>query len=191
LFFKVKFANFAYLKTNLFAMKKFIRTVLFISIIIFVVFHSSCINNSITERTEQIERAEIESLLARLTAEDFDIDTTDLGVYYIVYAEGEGEPPVSGDTISIEYVGAFISGNIFETSEDYYKDGIWEFVYLEELVIPGLNDALSIMKKGGEIDAIIPSEFAYGETGYGPVNPYTTLIFNIKLHEIKRKAEGS
>lgn len=172
-------------------MKKLSRAIVFISLVVYVVFHSSCINSPVVERTEAIEKAEIESLLTGLLQEGYDIDTTALGVYYIVYTEGEGEPPVGGDTISIEYVGAFMSGNIFEKSEDYFDDGIWEFVYLEEVVIPGLNEAISVMKKGGEIDAIIPSEFAYGETGYGPVNPYTTLIFNIKLHEIKRKTEDS
>jgi len=171
-------------------MKKIIRTIVYISLIIYVVFHSSCIDSPVVERTEEIERAELEELITGLSEGGVDIDTTGLGIYYIVRVEGEGEPPVGGDTISIEYVGAFINGNVFETSEDYYDDGIWEFVYLEESLLPGLDEAISVIKKGGEIDAIIPSEFAYGETGYGPVSPYTTLIFNIKLHELKRKIDN-
>jgi len=41
------------------------------------------------------------------------------------------------------------------------------------------------MNKGAALDLIIPSEFAYGETGSGLIEPYTTILFTLKMHDLK------
>lgn len=137
------------------------------------------------ERTVETEMQELNELLIRIVNEGYDIDTTDLGVYYVVYEEGTGVYPKAGDTLTVEYVAAFTDGVVFDASANHFANGKWVFIYKEESVIQGFDNALSVMKKGGEIDAIIPSTLGYGITGSGVVPPYTTLIFNIKLDNIQ------
>ncbi len=151
---------------------------------------NACIKTDVEpDRTPELEKSELDAALAKLEASGFNIDTTDLGVYYIVQTEGEGLFPQAGDTIQLEYTGYLLDGTIFDASAYHYSDGIWEFVFKEEQLILGFDDGISVMNKGAEIDMIIPSEFAYGGGSYGNIKAYSTLLFSAKMHEIKPKTE--
>ena len=167
-----------------------IKSISFFILSVSVLLIVSCLPFEEEEpRTLEIELEELELLISGLISKGYDIDTTELGVYYVVYEEGSGPNPLEGDTLSIEYIGTFTDGSIFDASLDHWENGIWEFTYLEQQLIPGFDNALSVMKKGGEIDAIIPSSLAYGITGSGIIPPYTTLIFNLKLNDLKPKSD--
>jgi len=135
-------------------------------------------------RTLEMEMEELDAFLADLVTREFDIDTSDLGIYYIVRAGGDGALAQVGDSLSLEYTGYFLDGQIFDGSAYHYPDSTWEFVFKEDQLIQGFEEGISLMNKGAEIDMIIPSEFAYGPHGYGSVGPYTTLLFLTKLHDI-------
>ncbi len=62
---------------------------------------SSCIDDSDTRTYEQ-EMKELNELILTLQANGVDVDTTALGVYYIVHTAGEGPMAVEGDSVSIE-----------------------------------------------------------------------------------------
>lgn len=128
---------------------------------------------------------ELNAALESLIADGWDIDTTEMGIYYIVHEEGEGPLVQEGDTISLEYTGYLLGGLVFDASSYHYEDGIWEFVLKASDLIPGFSDGLSVMSKGSAIDMIIPSQFAYGEKGQGLIEPFTSLLFTAKLHDLK------
>ena len=46
------------------------------------------------------------------------------------------------------------------------------------------------MKEGGSSRLFIPYYLAYGEQGSGPVEPFSTLIFDIDLLKVKRFTPG-
>jgi FKBP-type peptidyl-prolyl cis-trans isomerase FkpA len=151
-------------------------------------FTASCnMNDDIVERTAANEQQELNEALARLETANYDIDTTALGVYYIMNKEGEGPLPAQGDTCYLIYTGYFLDGTIFDSSGFYYQDSIWTFNFLDVSLIPGFNDGISLLNKGAEADIIIPSEFAYGSTGYQEIPPYTPLIFSLKMRDLRPK----
>ena len=167
-------------------LKAFSLPVLFSVILVL----SSCLTDEEKEeRTFAMEMAELEELLLNITKEGYDIDTTDLGVYYVVMEEGDpdGLSPSEGDTITIEYIGYYTDGSIFDASKDHFPDGKWTFKFMDEEIglIPGMTDGLSVMTAGAEHDMILTSNLAYGATGQGMVPGYTTLIFSVKLHDLK------
>jgi len=150
-------------------------------------FASSClddIDDDIEPRTPEMEMEELNRALSLLETEGYDIDTTDLGIYYIVQVPGEGPLAQAGDTLLVEYTGSLLDGRIFDASAYHYADGIWEFIFKEMQLIPGFEDGISYMNKGAEIYMIIPSEYAYGAYGSGAIEPYTPLLFETKLHDI-------
>lgn len=163
---------------------------LFILVCLVVFVAVSCKNDDDkVERTPEMEVEELNSALSSLTSMGYDIDTTDLGVYYIIHKEGTGLFPNTGDTLFLNYTGYLLDGTIFDASEYYYADSIWQFVYKEIDLIPGFDDALAIMNKGTEMDIIIPSELAYGSVGNGIIPPYATIMFSAKLVDIKPPSE--
>lgn len=140
-------------------------------------------------RTPEIEAAELQEIIGNIVADGKDIDSTELGIYYVIDSLGTGEYPQPGDTCFMEYVGFLLDGSIFDGSEYHYADSIWEFIFKDpELpLISGFDDGIALMNKGTELYMIIPSEHAYGETGdeSGLIPPYSSIIFSAKMHDIK------
>ena len=153
-----------------------------------ILFASSCldnVNDNPSSRNPEKEMRELNAALASLIADGWDIDTTDLGIFYIVHEEGEGPMVGEGDSLSLEYKGYLLGGLIFDASSLHYDDGIWDFIFNSSDLIPGFADGLSVMNKGATIDMIIPSQYAYGEEGSGLIEPFTTILFTAKLHDLK------
>ena len=165
-------------------MFKTIKTVAFLFAFIFTITSCLTSGDDPDPRTPEMEQAEIDQFLKSLEDQGFDVDTTDLGVYYVVQAEGEGLFPAVGDTCFMEYTGYFLDGSVFDTSHDHFPNGIWEFNYLEVALIPGFDDGIALLNKGAEVDMIIPSSLAY-DSGTSGIPPYTTLLFAAKMHDLK------
>jgi hypothetical protein len=160
---------------------KTISFVLSIPILLFV----SCITDDTETRTYEEEMVELDELLSGIIAEGSDVDTTELGIYYVVLEEGEGAFAVESDTVSIVYEGYLNDGTLFDASANWYTDGVWEFVYGEQSLISGFNDALSVMNKNRIVQFYIPSNLAYGAYGSGSIGAYQTLIFILEMEDLK------
>jgi FKBP-type peptidyl-prolyl cis-trans isomerase len=169
-------------------MNKTIKLIAFAAIISVPFFIVSCIGNEdIQERTAATEQQELTQAITKLEAAGYDIDTTELGTYYIMNKFGTGPFPQKSDTCFLIYTGFFLNGAIFDSSGDYYQDSIWQFNFLEISLIPGFNDGIALLNKGAEADIIVPSSLAYGATGYGTIQPYTPLVFSMKMKDLRPK----
>ncbi|MEN8118321.1 MAG: FKBP-type peptidyl-prolyl cis-trans isomerase [Bacteroidota bacterium] len=166
-------------------MKKLLKTNLFLLIITVSFFITSCFDNSIPGRTFEQEMAELNEQITLLNEDGYDVDTTESGVYYITHQEGEGPLVSEGDTVKINYIGYLNNGYIFDATASWSPDSTWEFIYLEQPLIQGFNDGLAVMNKGSEVEMIIPSNLAYGEYGTGTIGSFQTLIFSVKMIDIK------
>lgn len=176
---------------NFFAMCNTIKNLSFAFLIFVLLFTTSCFNDiePEIERTAATEQSELNQALENIEAEGYDVDTSELGIYYVVHELGEGPTVQEGDTCFMEYAGRLLDGSLFDASIDYYPGGIWEFVYKENPLIQGFEDGIALMNAGMEVDLIIPSEFGYGPTGYGIIKPYTTLVFSVIMHDVKPKTD--
>ena len=123
--------------------------------------------------------------LDNLASKGHDIDTTSSGIYYVVIEEGTGAFAKAKDTLTVGYGGYFIDNVMFDSSEIHFPDGKMTFVLEVQAMIPGWNDAMKIMNKNARVQFIIPSEKAYGKDGYGSIPPYQTLVFVVKMFDIK------
>ncbi len=106
------------------------------------------------------------------------------GLYYIVLEEGNGEPPVEGQAVTVHYTGTFLDGTVFDSSKE--ADKPFTFKYKVDPVIPGWVEALGYMNPGTKVKLIIPSQIAYGPQGYpGRIPPFTTLVFEVELLSVE------
>ncbi|MDQ3110185.1 MAG: FKBP-type peptidyl-prolyl cis-trans isomerase [Bacteroidota bacterium] len=104
------------------------------------------------------------------------------GVYYIETAKGKGDIIKSGQTVTMDYTLKFLDGQVVESSKTSGQP--MTFVTGQHQVIPGMDEGVLMMKKGGKATLIIPSAQAYGDGG-GRMKPYATLVFEIEIVDVK------
>lgn len=113
-----------------------------------------------------------------------DVKETGSGVEYVVLESGDaaGTSPKPNDTVVVLYEGRFAeSGEMFDSA---YKRGE-PIMFPANGVIPGWQEALSLMKPGDRWLVHIPSDLAYGERGYaGAIPPNSDLNFEVELIDV-------
>ncbi len=77
----------------------------------------------------------------------------------------------------------FLDGEKFDSSYD--RGEPFEFTLGAGQVIKGWDEGISYMKEGGKATLIMPSSLAYGAYGAGIIPPYTSLIFEVELIDVK------
>jgi len=113
-----------------------------------------------------------------------DFTTTESGLKYYDFVEGEGETPKEGQTVVVHYSGWLEDGTPFDSSVQ--RGEPFSFPLGQGQVIAGWDEGLATMKVGGKRQLIIPSELGYGETGAGGlIPPGATLVFEVELLEIQ------
>lgn len=151
------------------------------------IFASSCIKlGGEMEYSPERENSLINNYITELTKRGHNVDTTELGVFYVTLDQGTGDYPLPGDTLSVQYNGYLISGGMFDSSIYHSSDSLYVFIYKSISMIEGWDDMMKIMNKGKKMEFVIPSSLAYGKDGYpGVIPPYTSLIYVAKMHNIR------
>ena len=106
------------------------------------------------------------------------------GLTYILDGKMKGDKPKAGDTLTVHYTGYLLNGEKFESSKDGDAKPI-TFVYKVQGMIPGFDEALSILVKGGKGRFYLPYYLAYGHKYSGPIKAYSDLIFEIEIVDVK------
>jgi FKBP-type peptidyl-prolyl cis-trans isomerase len=156
-----------------------------LAVVIISVFVASCTEDNYDEYvvpTYEEEMANLTEYIDTLENRGLDVDTTSLGVYYVIDSIGNGVFPVDGDTCIVKYTGFLIGGSIFDST----YDDTFEFVLGTDGFIEGWNDGMRMVDEEGKAYLIIPSSLGYGSTGYYSIEPYQTLIFSIEMIDIKQ-----
>lgn len=166
-------------------MKRLI-TLFFIAIFLLGTFYSCLKIDDTTEPSRGEEQIKLNKYLNDIISRGNDVDTTDLGVYYVTINEGTGIYPKTGDTLTIGYAGYFIDGSLFDASYFHNQtDSTYTFVLGNPPLIQGWDDGMKVINKNARVQLIIPSDYAYGSAGSGFIQPYQTLIFVIIMKDIK------
>ncbi|SNR39052.1 peptidylprolyl isomerase [Lutibacter flavus] len=123
------------------------------------------------------------------------------GLKFVITETKDGEKPVLGSKVKVNYAGYFTTGKLFDTSfkevakayetYDEHRDAQngyapFETVYGPEArLIPGFREGLQQMKLGDKAMLFIPSHLGYGAQGAGSViPPNSDLVFELELVEV-------
>jgi FKBP-type peptidyl-prolyl cis-trans isomerase FkpA len=107
------------------------------------------------------------------------------GTHYVITKRGTGPKPTAGQTVSVLYKGALLSGKVFDSTE---KNGGKPIAFPIGVgqVIPGWDQAIPQLPQGSKAILLIPSGLAYGARGAGPdIPPHSILRFDVELVEVK------
>ncbi len=107
------------------------------------------------------------------------------GLVYIIENAGEEMKPVSGSKMTVHYRGTFrADGKQFDASYD--RGQPMAFEYKINRMIPGFEEGLGMVGKGGKAKLIIPYYQAYGKNGRpGAIPPYSDLVFDIEVVDLQ------
>jgi peptidyl-prolyl cis-trans isomerase A (cyclophilin A) len=111
---------------------------------------------------------------------------TATGLVYVIENKGTGKPVAQGNQVSVHYKGMFMNGEKFDASYD--RGQPMSFGYKVQPMIPGFEEGLAMLGKGGKGKFFLPYAVAYGKNGKAPmITPYTDLIFELEVVDITVK----
>ena len=151
------------------------------------------------EKRKSSEEGKIKKYIAD---NNLKMTTTASGLQYVIEKPGDAQRPAPTDTLMINYTGKFTTkksdgkANIFDTSvkKDAEAAGTYNPAvqyaprpFLIGRAIPGFDEALKMLGKGGKGTFIIPSRLGYGEAGMQPqIAPFSPLVFEVEVVDIKK-----
>ena len=107
--------------------------------------------------------------------------TTSSGLQYMIIDKGYGQLPNDSSKVKVHYHGTLIDGTVFDSSVERGEPA----VFVVNQVIKGWWEALKLMPVGSEYKLFIPQKLAFGSQETGKIKPFSTLIFEVKLIDIK------
>ena len=116
-------------------------------------------------------------------AKNDSVTQTQSGLQYMVLKEGTGAKPGPTDEVTVHYTGRLLDGTVFDSSVERGEPA----TFAVGQVIPGWVEGLQLMREGAAYRLFIPSNLAYGPHGTGPIQPNSTLIFDVQLLKVEKK----
>lgn len=118
-----------------------------------------------------------------LKEKNITVAPTASGLYYVEKVKGTGAKAGAGKKVKVHYTGTLLNGTKFDSSRD--RNEPFEFTLGKGQVIKGWDEGISMMNVGGKAILVIPSSIGYGERDMGSIPPYSTLVFDVELLDVK------
>jgi len=135
------------------------------------------------EERKKLKEAEKNKIALYVKQHNITKKPMETGLYIIKLEEGNGPKPENGDTVWVDYTLSTLQGNIIDSSPENKP---LKFVVGRGQVVSAWDEALPLMKKGEKDRLIVPSKMAYGGWGYKKIDPYTPLLFDVRLVKISK-----
>jgi FKBP-type peptidyl-prolyl cis-trans isomerase len=132
---------------------------------------------------EALKKKEKETLDKFIADNKINVAPKPSGLYYIPEAEGKGLKIDTGCQVIYNVKMSMLDG------KQLFAQDSMKFVFGKRPDMPGFLEGIQMMTKGGKARLIIPSELAFGERGYREIPPFTTIIYDVQVVDVKSKAE--
>lgn len=128
-----------------------------------------------------------------------DMVKTESGLTYVDNKAGEGREVKDGDLVNIHFIiwrlgdSTDIYGdwqndttkNEFKVGSSYEGDQQMKYVVGSDQFVKGSDEGFIGMKAGGKRTMVIPASNAYGDEGFGPIPPNSSIKIMVEVFEVK------
>jgi FKBP-type peptidyl-prolyl cis-trans isomerase FkpA len=98
---------------------------------------------------------------------------------------GTGADAVAGKRVTVTYTGWLNSDTATDHKRLQFETGNYTFTIGAKEVIDGFDQGVLGMKVGGKRTVLVPSNMAYGSSGYGKIPPNAGLVFDLTLTAVQ------
>ncbi len=140
--------------------------------------------NAIEQKVQTAQTLAVENgnkALAERFLKEPNVKKTASGLLYRIINPGKDTAIKADDIVKVEYEGQLANGQVFDASS--HHNGAIEFPV--NGVIKGWQEGLQLLKKGGEMEMVIPANLAYGDHGAGSIPANASLFFKVKVLDVK------
>jgi peptidyl-prolyl cis-trans isomerase A (cyclophilin A) len=143
------------------------------------------------EKVSAMTEKEFATMLFEEVKKDHpNVKQTESGLVYEIEKEGDASRAEAGSELKVHCSGnfRFDGASFFSTFEADPMD----FKYKVQRMVPGFEEGLTFLGKGGKGTFYLPYYLAYGAEGrQGGIPPYSDLIFVIEVLDLKSPSEDS
>lgn len=113
---------------------------------------------------------------------------TGKGTFVVIQNPGDGAAIDSGKYVSVRY-----TGKLFDTDKEFENNRgegkpAFSFTVGQHQVIPGWDEGLKLLKKGGKATLYIPGFLAYGPNPGPGGKTFEALVFDVDVEDVADKA---
>jgi FKBP-type peptidyl-prolyl cis-trans isomerase FkpA len=135
----------------------------------------------------EMKQQEQALLQAYLTENNITTPPLASGLYFLEEKKGSGPLPKSGDVLKVHFSVSMIEG--FPLFSTYDREPM-DIEFGQQFDTQGFDEALAYLQKGSKAKLIVPSHLAFDSVGRSQmIPPYTTMIYDVELVNIRSKAE--
>lgn len=104
--------------------------------------------------------------------------------YIMVQINKSGEQAVAGNKVVANYTAYFMDGKPFDSSIE--RNQPLKATCGKAQLFPGLDEGISLLRKGEKARLFIPSKLAFGEKGAGPIPANADIYFDIEIVDVQK-----
>ncbi|MBL7796655.1 MAG: FKBP-type peptidyl-prolyl cis-trans isomerase [Saprospiraceae bacterium] len=127
---------------------------------------------AVQNKTQEAVKSYAAGTLAGLT-------TTGSGLKVKIEDQGSGPKIKAGDQVKVHYYGCLTNGTMFDNS--YQRGEMYPYPAGVGQMIPGFDEGVMLLNRGGKILMFIPSKLGYGEQAAGQIPPNSELVFFVEV----------
>lgn len=138
------------------------------------------------QEAENLKRLEEEPARIEKFVKDHNVNVAPsaTGVYYLEIKPGNGAAVEAGDLVAIHYNLYNLDDKLIESS---YEVEPLQFVYGNDEMVPGIEEALGHMRVGGKSTIIVPSVMGFGDIAIDKDLPANSaVVFDIELIDVQK-----
>lgn len=103
------------------------------------------------------------------------------GLYYKIIKEGTGNRKIEyNDKVTFYYTGSFLNGKVFQKKTK--KEAL---TFKVNELIAGWQEALMLIKEGGQIQVIIPPQLGYGDKKTELIPANSVLVYDLTVVKVQ------
>ena len=140
-------------------------------------------NEIIVNVNRQLVEEEAEEIKAYAGRNGWQLKTTESGLSYMIYENGQGEKATIGKTVTLEYTVSLLNGTVCYSSE---QSGQKRFRPGRGEAETGLEEGVLLMRAGDKARMFLPPHLAHGLTGDGDRIPQRAIIlYDVELIRVE------